>query len=100
MFSISSSCLSSGSGDLHWSTQDFVEAHKKVRKSGKFNFEGCRIPIPTAIRYDRMEVALGKEVTPKDLRVLELLKYGMPINCKMNFGIIRQQKNHFFSYCS
>ena len=95
MFSISSSCLSSGSGDLHWSTQDFVEAHKKVRKSGKFNFEGCRIPIPTAIRYDRMEVALGKEVTPKELRVLELLKYGMPINCKQNFGIKRQQKNHF-----
>ena len=95
VFSDSSSCLSSCSRNLSWDTQDFVNAHKAVRESGKFNFEGCRIPIPTAIRYDRMEAALGNEATPKDLRVINLLRYGMPINCDVNFGVKKQQKNHF-----
>lgn len=90
----SSSCLSSCSGDLRWSTCEFVDAHKAVKESGKHNFQGCRIPIPTAIRYDRMEAALGKTATSKELRVLSLLRYGMPIDCKVNFGIKKQQKNH------
>ena len=66
-----------------------------VRESGKFNFEGCRIPIPTAIRYDRIEAALGSEATPKERRVLSLLEYGMPLNCKPEFGVSKPQKNHF-----
>ena len=95
LFNSSSSCLPSCSGDIRWSTQDFIDAHKAVKESGKFNFEGCRIPIPTAIRYDRMEAALGKEATPKELRVLSLLRYGIPINCNMKYGVKKQQKNHF-----
>ena len=66
-----------------------------VKESGRFNFEGCRIPIPTAIRYDRIEAALGSEATPKERRVLTLLEYGMPINCKPSFGVCKPQKNHF-----
>ena len=41
-----------------------------VKESGKYNFEGCRIPIPTAIRYNRIETGLGREATPKERRVL------------------------------
>ena len=66
-----------------------------VRDSGKINFEGCRIPIPTAIRYDRIEAALGSEATPKECRVLSLLEYGMPLNCKPEFVVSKPQKNHF-----
>ena len=66
-----------------------------VKESGRYNFEGCRIPIPTAIRYDRIEAALGSDATSKERRVLNLLKYGMPINCKPSFGVLKTQKNHF-----
>ena len=65
-----------------------------VKNSGKYNFEGCRIPVPTAIRYDRIREALGETATPKDLRVLSLLKYGMPIDCKASYGVRKPQKNH------
>ena len=78
-----------------WTTKDFIKAHNAVRESGKFNFEECRIPIPTKIRYDRIREALGKDITPKEEKVIDLLKYGMPINCKTNFGVQKLQKNHF-----
>ena len=70
-----------------------------MKKSGKYNFEGCKIPIPTAIRYDRMEAALGNKVSPKEVRILNLLKYGMPVNCEEKFGIKIQQKNHYSAIC-
>ena len=41
------------------------------------------------------QAALGEDVSLKDLRVLELVKYGMPINCDQSFGVKKQQKNHF-----
>ena len=72
-----------------------MSAHNMVKESGRYNFEGCRIPIPSAIRCDRIEAALGSDATPKECRVLDLLKYGMPINCKPGFGVIKPQKNHF-----
>ena len=78
-----------------WDTETYLKVHRLVRRSGKYNFEGCRIPVPTAIRFDRIEESLGSEATSKDLRILDLLKYGMPINCKENYGIQNPQKNHF-----
>ena len=66
-----------------------------VRGSGKYNFEGCKIPIPTAIKHEKIREALGNDATPKEERVLSLLKYGMPIDCKPTFGIKKVQKNHF-----
>ena len=83
---------------LSWTTEDFINAHCAVRESGKFNFEGCKIPIPTKIRHDRIEAALGSSVTPKEKLVLSLLKYGMPINCSPSFGVQKVQKNHFQPY--
>ena len=88
------SCLTSSRDVRSWTAKEFIEAHSAVRLSGKFNFEGCRIPIPTAIRFDRMEEALGSEATPKEKRVLSLLKFGMPLDCKSKYGVHRQQKNH------
>ena len=37
-------------GNVYWSTQDFIEAHDLIRSSGKSNFQGCRIQVPTSIR--------------------------------------------------
>ena len=74
--------MSSVSRGVGWTTEDFIEAHVLVRESGMYNFEGCRLPVPTSIRYDRLELALGKEASPRDTRMLSLLKYGMPIDCK------------------
>ena len=91
----SASRLSYGGWGVRWSTADFINAHKAVRESGKFNFESCRIPIPTIIRYDRIEEALDGEISPRVRRVLDLLKYGMPIDCDPRFGVCKRQKNHF-----
>ena len=66
-----------------------------VKESGRHNFEGCRIPISTAIRYDRLKEALGDDVTPKEAMVLSLLEYGMPIGCTSTYGIKKKQRNHF-----
>ena len=90
-FSISSSLPC----HISWNTEDFIKAHFAVKESGRFNFEVCKIPIPTKIRHDRMEAALGSSATPKEKQVLLLLKYGMPINCKPSFGVQKMQKNHF-----
>ena len=87
--------LSASGWGVNWTTEDFLQAHQLVRESGKFNFEGCRIPIPTSIRYDRIKEALGDNATPKEKRVLSLLEYGMPIDCKRSYGITKFQKNHF-----
>ena len=68
--------------------------HKLVRQSGKHNFESCKIPIPTAIRHDRIREALGEEVTPKEERTLSLLEFGFPIDCDPSYGVKKAQRNH------
>ena len=87
--------LSSVAAGEKWKVEDFLKAHQLVRQSGKCNFEHCRIPVPTAIRYDRLRIALGANATVKEERILSLLEFGMPINCIGRFGIRKPQKNHF-----
>ena len=77
-----------------WTTEDFLNAHNQIKKSGKYNYQECRIPIPTAIRHDRIREALGKDISIEEERVLDLLKYGMPINCDPKYGVNKIQKNH------
>ncbi|CAL4155283.1 unnamed protein product, partial [Meganyctiphanes norvegica] len=89
-----SSLLSASGQGVCWSTEDFLEAHREVSGSGKYNFEGCRIPIPTLVRHDRLREALGSDIDPREERVLSLLEFGMPIDCKSSFGIKKRQKNH------
>ena len=89
------SCRSANIWGVRWETGDFLDAHRRVKASGKYNFEGCRIPIPTPIRHDRIREDLGVAASPKELRVLGLLEFGMPFNCKLSFGVKRRQKKHF-----
>ncbi|CAL4061338.1 unnamed protein product, partial [Meganyctiphanes norvegica] len=88
-------CLSVFGGDTSWSTEEFLEVHNVIRMSGKHNFEVCKIPIPTKIRYDRIREALGDGVSPREYLVLSLLKFGMPLDCNPGFGVTKIQKNHF-----
>ena len=90
----SSSDLSSYSQGKSWEVDDFIQVHKLVRQSGKHNFESCKIPIPTAIRHDRIREALGEEVTPKEERTLCLLEFGFPIDCDPSYGVKKAQRNH------
>ena len=46
-----------------------------------------------------MESALEGVVSAKESRTLSLIKYGMPVNCKQDFGIRKPQKNHFSALC-
>ena len=89
------SSLPSLVGGKKWQVGDFLEAHDRIRRSNKHNFEFCKIPVPTAIRHDRLRLALGDRVTTKEERILSLLEFGFPINCVGNFGIRKPQKNHF-----
>ena len=47
VFSISEDLsLSYHSWRRSWAMDDYIKAHNLVRKSGKYNFEGCRIRSP------------------------------------------------------
>ena len=78
--SVIDSDLSVVSGGRCWDTEDFIRAHVLIKESGKHNFEGCKLPLPTTIRYDRFEEALGDNISPKERRMLSLLRYRMPLS--------------------
>ena len=81
-------------GSINWSTEDYLAAHREVVSSGVHNFEGCKISIPTQIRYDRLSKILGEQATPKEKKVLNWLEFGFPIDCDPEFGIRKPQNNH------
>ena len=56
-----------------------VEWHKKVRDSGKYNFEGCKIRVNYKINTDYMRQMLRDY---KDIRVCDLLEFGFPLGFK------------------
>ena len=72
MSSVPSSDSDSGLSTLDlgvsWTTEDFIEAHMAIKNSGRHNFEGCKIPVPTKIRFDRIEEALEGKLSPKEHR--------------------------------
>ena len=57
------SCHSRSGREVSWTTEDYISAHIMVKVSGRYYFEGCRIPIPTAIRCARIEAALESDAT-------------------------------------
>ena len=56
---------------VSWATEDFIYAHMAIKNSGRHNFEGCKIPVPTKIRFDRIEAALEGKLSPKEHRTLQ-----------------------------
>ena len=57
---------------------DLVRTHELVKRSGKFNFEGCRIRINNKINTDYLRCILSN-FNYKDIVVCDLLAFGFPI---------------------
>ncbi|WAR27316.1 hypothetical protein MAR_013020, partial [Mya arenaria] len=57
---------------------DLVRTHELVKRSGKFNFEGCRIKINDKINTDYLR-CLFANFEYKDTAVCDLLEFGFPI---------------------
>ena len=57
-------------GNIKWEVNDFIDAHKSIKSSGCYNYQHCKIPIPTSIRYDRLREELGENISPRDERML------------------------------
>jgi hypothetical protein len=57
--------------------------HELVKKSGKHNFEGCRIPINNKINTSYMRQILST-FQYNDMLVCDFLEFGFPINLSGN----------------
>ena len=66
-----------GKSKLQILQESMAKMHEAIRRSGKPNFQGCRFPV-----YTKIDVAfLEKELSDyEDKQVVELIKYGFPIN--------------------
>ena len=68
-----------------------VQANKAVRISGKPNFSGCRIPVPSSLNLEYLEKELADY---KDRAIIQLLRYGCPINYEGPGNLLRACHNH------
>jgi hypothetical protein len=68
---------------LNLSSLNKLDIARQVKASGKFNFEGCRIPVNHKIDTAFMTRMLHDY---NDLQVCELLKFGFPIDVKTKKG--------------
>lgn len=82
-------CDISKSIDLS-SIKSKIEIHTKVRRSGKYNFESCRIRVNEKINVDYMRRMLGDY---KDKQVCDLLEFGFPIGFKGNESELKTYKD-------
>ena len=62
-------------------TFEMIGIYKQVKHLGKYNFEGCRIPINSKINTDFMRNLL---FDCKDKVVCDLLEFGFPLSFKGN----------------
>lgn len=78
--------------DIH----QLLSIHEQVQKSGKYNFQGCRIKVNNKINVDFMRNMLTTS-NYKDLQVCDLLEFGFPIGFE---GSVEDchTKNHFWQY--
>ena len=55
-----------------------LSTHQKVKDSGLFNFQGCRIPINTKLNVQYLRSMLTDY---KDQRICDYLEFGFPLGC-------------------
>ena len=67
-----------------------VEANKLVRESGKSNIDKCRIPVVSNWNFEYLSKKLKNY---HDQEVVDLLKFGFPIECKVQ-GSMQVPANH------
>ena len=68
-----------------------VKTCKLVQKSGKSNWEGERLQLPSSFNFDFIEKHLIGFNQPK---VVEFLKFGFPLGNVLGLGSRKVQKNH------
>ena len=71
--------------------QYMVQANKAVRISGRPNFSACRIPVPSSLNFEYLEKELADY---KDRAIIQLLRYGCPINYEGPGNLSRACHNH------
>ena len=72
--------------------QELWEIHVKVKASGKYNFQECRLQLPSKFNFDFIEQEL---VDYEDSKIVDMLKFGFPVDCtlkKFNPGIPSNHK--------
>ena len=75
--------------------QFFLEAHEAVVNSGKYNFEGCRIPVNTRMNINYMR-SLLKDY--KDKRVCDFLEFGFPMGVSPDFVLQSVNKKDLWKF--
>ena len=68
---------SQGFGQLSLAAKDFISSCNLITRSGKFNFLGCRIQMPSAFNIPIIEQMLQ---CYHDRQVVQFLEFGWPIN--------------------
>ena len=73
-----------------------LDAHEKVKQSGKPNFLGCRIKVNNRMNIDYMR-SLLKDYKDKD--ICDLLEFGFPLGCRENEILLKDiQKKDRLKY--
>ena len=74
-----------------WCTRCIIDSHNTIMASGKPNYKGCRIPIPTHLNVEYWE----RELTEyEDKEVIEFVKFGWPIGYEGDPPESRKVENH------
>lgn len=64
----------------------FLDAHEEVTKSGKYNFEGCRIPVNTKMNLSYLRGLLSDY---KDKHICDFLEYGFPMGVSSQKSLLK-----------
>ena len=76
---------------LNIEVADPVELHKLVKNSGTYNFLGLKIPLQGQMNVQQWE---NKLVGYWDMQLLELIRYGFPIDFNRQSPLRWEDKNH------
>ena len=70
---------------------DPFELYSRIRKSGKLNFLGCRIPVRS-----QLNILAWQEMLQEywDVQLLELLKFGFPLDFNRTSTLCCKRENH------
>ena len=74
------------------STVNLLDIHHKVIPSGKYNFEGCRVPVNGKLNIEYIKSLLHDYDDPL---LCDFLEFGFPIGYHSNNEILQQIKKMF-----
>ena len=68
-----------------------IESSQIIKRSGVPNYKGCHIPIPSKINFKFLQEKLSKY---HDKIVVDLLKFGFPLDFNATTGVKTVPRNH------